>query len=492
MEGCLRAAARRALAERSLGEYIRQAWHVVEPAVEFTDGWHIDAIAEHLEAISDGTIRNLIINIPPRHMKSLSVGVFWPTWTWTTRPGVQFLVASYAQALAIRDAVKSRRLIQSPWYQERWGSVFALTGDQNQKSRYENDHNGHRISVGVGGMATGDGGDILVADDLLKAQDGHSDAMRTRANEFWSQVMSTRGNDPRTVAKVIIMQRLHERDLTGHVLELMQEGGERYEHLCLPAEYEPRQYTTVIGFEDPREAEGELLWEERFGPEQIADLKATLGDEAVAGQLQQRPAPAGGGIFKRDWWEGKNRYDLTDKQLVTLAVGRWLSFDTALKDSEANDYTAMGVYELAPDYRLRKVSAHWQRLQFPQLAQEIEDQAERWNRDGKLRGVVIEDRGSGTSALQTLRQSAPDWLAELLVGFEPRLSKEGRARQASLWCERGCVLLPYPCDEAGWLLSFCDDFLFKFPNGMFDDPVDEFTQIIIYLEHYLAQGWRGR
>lgn len=485
--------ARRAAAERSLGEFVSQAWHVVEPATQFVPGWHIDAISEHLEAITSGEIRNLIVNIPPRHMKSLLVGVFWPAWTWATRAHIQFLCASYAQALAIRDAVKSRRLIQSPWYQERWGHTFALTGDQNQKMRYENDQAGHRIAAGVGGTATGDGGDILVADDLLKAGDADSDAMRTAANDFWFETMSTRGNDPKTVAKVIIMQRLHERDLTGAVLDRMREGGEHYEHLCLPAEHDKRQYASGIDFEDPRTGEGELLWESQFGADELSTLKASLGKRAAAGQLQQLPAPAGGMIFLSEWWaDGLNRYDAEDKRIQNTVVGRWLSFDTALKDKESNDYTAMGVYELTPDYQLMKRNAWWRRMQFPQLATTIEDEAQRWNFDEKLRGIVVEDKGSGTSALQSVRQSAPDWLAALLIAFNPQGSKEGRGRQASLWCERGCVLLPSPSPSVPWLLSFCDDFLFKFPGGAFDDPVDELTQIVIYLEHYLAEGWRGR
>lgn len=208
--------------------------------------------------------------------------------------------------------------------------------------------------------------------------------------------------------------------------------------------------------------------------------------------MQQRPAPAGGGIFKRDWWEAENRFDPEDEAFWNLCVGRWLSFDTALKDKESNDYTAMGVWELTADYRLALREVWWERLQFPQLAGRIEEEAWRWNRDDKLKGIIIEDKISGTSALQTLRQSAPEWLVGLLVGFEPRGSKEGRARQASLWCERGSVLLPEPSEAAPWLWEFEEDFLFKFPGGAFDDPVDQLTQTVIYLEHFLAQGWRGR
>jgi hypothetical protein len=182
---------------------------VVEPATPFVGGYHVDAIAEHLQAISDGQLQNLIINIPPRHTKSTFVGVLWPAWEWTVNPHLQWLCASYREALAIRDGVKMRRLITSPWYQERWGGLYRLTGDQNEKRRFENDRAGYRVSIGVG-TGTGEGGHRLVLDDPISADQAESDAYREAANDWIDGTFSTRGNDPRTVARVIVMQRLHE------------------------------------------------------------------------------------------------------------------------------------------------------------------------------------------------------------------------------------------------------------------------------------------
>lgn len=484
--------AERALAEKSLRHYIRQAWHVIEPG-RYVHGWHIEAICEHLEAVTAGEIRNLIINVPPRHMKSLAVSVFWPTWVWINQPASQWLVASYSQSLAVRDAVKARRIIQSMWYQDRWGDRFGLASDQNVKTRYENDRGGHRIAIGVGGQATGEGGDYLIADDLLKAQDADSRA-RAAANDFWDTTMSTRGNDPATVRKVVIMQRLHTDDLTGHILHGMKTGeGEHYEVLVLPARYEPQKYVSGIGWEEPREKPGELLWPERFDETTLAELEISIGDRrAVAGQLQQSPTAEGGNIFLQSWWDGKHRYDPADRSVFARNVGRWISIDTALKDRESSDYTAWGVYELSPEYQLLKRDAAWKRLQFPLLVDEVEALAVRWNYDDKLRGILIEDKGSGTSALQTVRQLAPDGVAELLIAFQPQGSKEYRARQASAWCDRGMVLLPEPSEAAPWLHDFCEIFLFDFPAVAHDDPVDEFVQMILYLEHYLAEGWRAQ
>jgi predicted phage terminase large subunit-like protein len=477
-----------------LSAYIREAWHIVEPRRDYVHGWHIDAICEHLTACTRREIKNLIINIPPRHMKSLSVVVFWPTWTWTWAPGSQWLTASYAMELAVRDAVKSRRIIQSPWYQARWGHIFQLSGDQNRKMRYENDQGGHRIASGLKGKSLGEGGDYLIIDDPLKQSEADSDAARETSNDFWDQTMSTRGNDPDTVVKVIIMQRLHNDDLTGHVLEKARKNEMlHYEHLCLPAEYEPRTYASAIDFEDPRDEPDALLWPERFSREALETLKAEIGSEReVAAQLQQRPAPEAGNIFQRTWWaEGRNRWDAESRAASNRCIGRWISFDTALKDDEANDYTAWGVYELWPDYRLAKRDAEWKRLQFPQLASEIEDQARRWNYDGKLKGILIEDKGSGTSALQTLRQGAEEWIARLLVEFNPTGSKVYRARQASVWCDRDMVLLPGPSVSVPWLLEW-EETLYDFPAVTHDDTVDEFSMAIIYLENYLAEGWRAR
>jgi predicted phage terminase large subunit-like protein len=479
------------ICKRSFREYIRGAWKVVEPATPFVDNWHIGIICEYLTAINNGQLRNLIINIPPRCMKSLTVCVFYPTWVWTHSPAKRFLTSSYSIEYAVRDAVKSRRIITSPWYQQRFGDVYRLAGDQNVKSRYENDKTGHRIAVSVGGAATGEGGDIIIVDDPLKAQDAHSDPIRGEANDWWDKTMSTRGNDPKTTVRIVIMQRLHEDDLTGHLVEKMrEEGAEQYEHLVLPMRHELKRFFSTVGLQDPRQESGELLWPERVPEVEVRKLEASLGNDA-AGQLQQRPAPAGGSIFLSEWWDDRNRFDASDGKIKNLVVARWLSFDTALKDKEANDFTAMSTLELLPDYKVL-LRLNWKKkLQFPQLASSIEAEARRWNYDEKLRGIIVEDKGSGTSALQTLSQSAEAGIAKLLIPFQPQGSKEYRARQASLWCDRGCVLLPWPGEDAEWLFDF-EDGLYKFPNAAHDDDTDSFSQGILYLENLLAAGWQAR
>src|SRR3984957_5528142 len=272
-----RAKVDRELATRSFREFVRQAWPIIEPLTPFVSGWHIDAIIAHLEAVTRGQIRNLLINVPPRHMKSILVSVLWPAWEWILHPERRWLYSSYAATLSIRDSVKCRQLIESPWYQRFWGDRYALATDQNTKTRFDNNRSGYRIATSVGGAATGEGGDRIVCDDPHNAQDAESDSVRQATVEWFNVVMSTRVNDPRTAAKVVVMQRCHQQDLSGHLLE---QGG--WEHLCLPAEYEGPGKITSIGFSDPRTIPGELLWKERFGPPEIEDLKRSLGSYAAA------------------------------------------------------------------------------------------------------------------------------------------------------------------------------------------------------------------
>lgn len=283
------------LSSWSLKDFSTQAWPVLEPETAFKDNWHIDAICDHLEAISAGQIRDLVINIPPGCMKSLTVSVFWPAWEWTRTPHLRWLFSSYAADLSTRDAVKCRRLIQSPWYQERWGHVYTLTSDQNVKTRYENDRTGYRISTSVGGLATGERGDRVCADDPHNVKKGESETDRMGVVTWWSEVMSTRKNDPETSVRVVIMQRVHEQDVTAWCLN------HGFEHLCLPMEYDgENRMRTSLKLKDRRKKDGQLLWPERYTKRSVEKLKDELGPYGAASQLQQSPVPRGAGMFKRE------------------------------------------------------------------------------------------------------------------------------------------------------------------------------------------------
>jgi hypothetical protein len=229
------------IARRSLKEFLIQAWEILEPETKFVDGIHMDAICSHLQAVTEGHIRNLVVNVPPGHAKSLLTAVFWPAWVWIDHPESRWLFSSYREPLATRDSVKCRRLIESDWYQERWGTRYQLTGDQNQKNRFENTQTGYRVVVPMF-SGTGERGDYVVVDDPHSVDQAESDGERRRAIEWWNGSMATRLNDFATGHKIVIQQRLHETDLTG---DLLNKGG--HEMLCLPAEFETeRRCSTAI------------------------------------------------------------------------------------------------------------------------------------------------------------------------------------------------------------------------------------------------------
>ena len=264
------------LAERSLWEFTRQMWTWIDPA-PFKDNWHLGCMAEHLEAVNLGQIPFLMINIPPRHMKSIKVAVAWPVWTWIRKPvtrlfgpAVQFLFASYAQNLSIRDSVKCRRLIDNPKFQQRWGDRFRLTTDQNTKGLFENNKKGRRLATSVDSYTTGEGGDIIVVDDPHNVRDKESDVKRQAALDWWDQSLSNRLNDSVTGAFVVIGQRVHHQDLCGHLLD---KGG--WTHLCLPARYESDH--PHVSVHDQRSVDGELLWKSRFPDETLQKLEDDLG-----------------------------------------------------------------------------------------------------------------------------------------------------------------------------------------------------------------------
>jgi len=479
----------RRAASASLYEFVKQSWHVVEPGVPFIPSWHIQEICEHLEAVTGGEIKRLLINIPPRHSKSTIVSVMWPMWEWFTDPAQKFLAASYSGNLSIRDNLKARRLIQSPWYQERWGHMFALAGDQNAKQRFENDKTGYRLATSVGGTATGEGGSRLILDDPHGAQDAQSDTMRESALEWFDMVWSTRLNNPKTDAMVTVMQRLHERDISGHILEDI--GG--WEHIKIPAEWDGVKRQTVLGPYDPRKKIGELICPERFGPEEITRLKQLLGTYGTAGQLQQDPQPAEGGILKVKYFQ----LWPADKPLPQFEYVLQ-SYDCAFTENTSGDPTACSVWAIFTHGGQRNamlIDAWDEHLSYPELrARAIKDWSTEYGgttvKDGIRRArkpdrILVEAKASGQSLLQDLR------LAKVpAVGYNPGMAdKVSRAHQAAPTLELGLLWLPESGKNPGQPVSWAQPFLKqvgKFPVAEHDDYVDTMTQAIIYLKN---DGW---
>lgn len=447
----------RELAERKLVHFIKQAWDILEPNTPYRHGWHVDAVAEHLEAVTAGEIKNLVINVPPGHMKSLETCVFWPAWNWIKEPWLRWIFASYSGDLSTRDSNKMRALVSSPWYCRNWGSRYRVTKDN--ESRVENDKTGLRIATSTGGLGTGERVHRAVHDDLLRANDTHSEAKRKQAEEHL-RAMSTRGVSPEEYSQVLIMQRLHEKDPTGVVLQL---GG--WEHLCLPAEYDPkRSRVTVIGWKDPRKKAGELLWPQMYTKENIDGLKVSLGSYGAAGQLQQLPAPADGGIVLRKWWKFYQQLPERFDHIID-------SWDMAFKDTASSAFVvgqrwgALG----ANRYLIKQVRA--------KMSFTVSTAAVKLLRTPETEAILIEDKANGPAIIDSLKKSVGG-----IIPVEPNGGKEARAHAQSPLVEAGNVYLPDPEIEP-WVTIFIDEWAMA-PNGEYWDQIDAATQALGYMRRY--------
>ena len=443
----------REFCKRSLASFARQAWKVLEPTTQLKWGWALDAICLHLEAVTDGRITRLLMNVPPGTMKSLLTGVIWPAWEWgpAGMPEKRFLSTAHMQTLAIRDNMKCRRLIQSDWYQARWPVM--LTSDQNAKTKFENDSTGFREAMAFTSM-TGARGDRVILDDPLSADDANSDAALLAAELAFLETLPTRINNESS-AIVVIMQRLQERDTSGLILS----KGLPYTHLCLPMRFEAERRCVTPIFTDPRKNEGELLFPERFAEPQVKELERTLGSYATAGQLQQRPVPRGGGLFKRSWFSA----------VKALPVGcRFVrGWDLAATEDSEAAATAGVLMAKAPDGRFIIADVVREQLGPMGVERLMKATAEQDNaKHGSVRGSYPQDPGQAGKA------QAQHIARHVLVGFDYHFSpesgdKETRALPLSAQAEAGNVFLL----EGPWNEAFLTE-VSGFPMGKWKDQVD--------------------
>lgn len=478
-------------AEGSLMAFMRLAFPIIEPGVQFKDNWHLHAIAAHLEAVSAGEINNLIIAIPPGCMKSILVSVAWPAWEWIQKPWLRWFGASYGEDLAIRDAAKCRDILISDWYSERWGSEIQIKRGADQKTKYETIGGGWRMASSVGGRATGEHPDRKIIDDPHNAKQAESDAERQGALDWYDRTISTRGLS-RGARTVLVAQRFHEKDLTGHILA--DHSG--FDYLCIPMEFEQKRKATSIGWVDPRKKAGELLWPEMFPAKTVATLKVVLGSYGSSGQLQQTPSPGEGGILDTkhfQMWPA----DLAVPDLEFVLQ----SYDGAYTEDTQNDPTACTVWGVF-HYRKRRhailLDAWAEHLSYPKLRNRVKNDytseyyANRVDGDHKAKArrpdrVLIEEKSSGISLIQDMR------LAQVpVVAYNPgRADKVARAHLAAPLLEMDVIWIPESRkkESAGQMISWSEAFIRQcklFPQGEHDDYVDTFTQAILYLKN---SGW---
>ena len=446
------------LCKRSFAEFAKKAWHVLEPTTPLKWGWALDAICEHLQAIHDGKIRRLLINVPPGMMKSLLTSVMFPSWEWGAggQPSLRYLSTSHKEALAMRDNIKCRRLIQSPWYQERW--AVQLTGDQNSKGKFENTATGFREAMSFTSL-TGSRGDRVILDDPLSADDVYSNAALLAAERSFTEALPTRVNNENS-AIIVIMQRLAENDTSGIILS--RDLG--YDKLILPIEFESsRRCFTSIGFADPRKKDGDLLFPERFSRKQVDELKKTMGSFAVAGQFQQRPSPLGGDIIKGAWFKRYTKLPQIRYRIVTV--------DTALKEKESNDFQVAQCWGLGADGNLYLIDQMRGRFQAYELRQRVPDfwAKLRADKSSPLRLMYIEDKASGTQLIQDITRTPTMRIP--VKPIQRDRSKLQRVMDVQSYIEAGYVYLPTDAPFVSDFIAECEAFTAN-DSHPHDDQID--------------------
>jgi predicted phage terminase large subunit-like protein len=450
-------------ARLSLRSFVDWAWPILERDKTFLSNWHIDLVCDYLEAVSAGEIRQLVINLPPRYMKSLLVSVFWPCWEWHIKPETRYVFSSYTETLAAHHSLNRRRLIRSRAYR-RFAPSVCLTRDQQAKLEFHNTMGGIMVSTSTGGSITGKGGNRLIIDDPHNPTQVESDAQRQQSIDFYRYTLSTRLDDPKKDAVVVVMQRLHTRDLTAYCLD------QGFIHLCLPALAPNR--TTIVFPRSERSIIRELdepLWPERQGRAELEQQRRILGTYGFAGQYQQEPVPRTGGMFEHSWWKYFDQPPVFDEVVQ--------SWDLSFKDGEGHDYVVglVAGRKGAHVYLLDRVKA---RLNFVDTCRAIKQMVAKYP---QTRTVLIEDAANGPAVVSALHDAIPGILA-----VTPEGGKLSRAAASQAQVEAGQVFLPNPRfpdgrlrPECAWVEDFVDACC-AFPKGDHDDDVDALTQLLVY------------
>jgi len=457
------------LAKRKLSYFVKFAWRIIEPETPLIWNWHLDAVCDHVQAFLEKRLdkRNLIINVPPGSMKSTIISVMSPAWMWLHNPSWRGLFFSGNESIGLRDSMKCRDIIESEWYQQTFQPNWKFEKDQNAKGHYRNTASGFRKAQSAGSRVTGDRADDIFCDDPLDAAEAFSKPARDSIITWWTQAASNRLNDLRTGGRCIIMQRLHEEDLTGYVLKYEPEDWER---LIIRQEYEPNVDKTSLGWSDPRNVEGSLFFPERFPNDVIAIEKRRLGSYGYAGQHQQRPSASEGGLFKRaDWSYYK---PLEPKELgITQIIQGW---DTAFKTGEENDYSACITLGVSQN-RYYILDLWVQKVEYPELKRTVVNQFEKW----KPSLVLIEDKASGQSLIQELRR-------DTRIAIHPyKVDRDKIARANSVTPIHEAKLCYLP-ENTPWVSDFIES-LSAFPTAPHDDDVDAFVMTL----NYASRGGSG-
>lgn len=462
----------------SLQAFVHEAWHLLEPVSTLVWNWHLDLICEYLTLIRDGSfkkadgdLQGIIFNVPPRTMKSLLISVFFPIWVWTTDPSRRFMFVSYSEKLSTQHSIFRRSIIESDWYQREWSSVFTMSRDQNVKSHYENSARGTMFSTGMQATATGMGGDILIFDDPLNPEQAISQVEREAVNLRFDTTFRSRINDPATGVKIIIMQRLHELDLTGHVLA---RESTRWEHVSLPATApEDKTWEFPESKAIKNQKAGELLWSVRLPQSFLDSQRVGMGSWAFNGQYQQTPAPLDGGIVKRQWV----RFYRQMPEKFEFMVQSW---DCTFSGGSDNDFVAGQVWGRSGGKYFMLPYRTYDRLDFGPTMAAIKACHAKFP---QANAVLIEDKANGPAIISELQKEIPG-----VVAVNPEGGKLARAQAtAPLW-ESGSIELPDPqVFGCIWIEDYLHN-ICTFPKAAHDDDVDATSQALIYMRNRLGGG----
>jgi predicted phage terminase large subunit-like protein len=442
-----------AILRTDLSSFIQKVFVTVSPGDEYLHGWHVDAVAWHLQRCLSGEINRLIITMPPRHLKSISASVAFPAYILGQDPKQRIVSVSYSQDLAIKHARDCRAVIESDWYRRTFPRT-RIDRDKNSHSEFATTHRGFRLATSVGGTLTGRGGKIVVLDDVHKPDEAPSESSRNAVIDWFRNTLLSRLDDKARDVIIVVQQRVHERDLVGVLLD---QGG--WTHLNLPAvAEEPQVIPFASNLAQVREVD-DVLHPAREPYDKLMELKSQMGSYVFAAQYQQSPAPLGGGIVKIDWFR---RYDdPPERRLGDIVVQSW---DTASKAAEINDYSVCTTWLVRGNtfYMLHVLR---KRLEYPDLRRCVLE----LRLAHQVDEVLIEDKGSGTQLIQDLQEQRVYPRA-----ITPEGDKLIRMMTQTAPMEAGRVHIPL---SAPWLEDFLDE-LAKFPAARFDDQVDSLSQFL--------------
>jgi predicted phage terminase large subunit-like protein len=453
---------------RDLASFIHRTFQTVSPANVYQPNWHIKAMAWHLQQCQNGMIKRLLITLPPRYLKSICASVAYPAWVLGHDPSKRIICASFSENLASKHAGDCRAVIESDWYRRVFPST-RISRDKNAELNFVTTRHGGRYSTSVGGTLTGRGGSLVIIDDPIKPDEAMSEAKRGVVKEWFDRTLYSRLDSKRDDVIILIMQRLHLEDLAGYVLPK-----EHWTLLNLPAIADAQQRIQIgEGAVHIRKVD-EVLHEERESREVLNEIKRNMGSFAFSAQYQQNPLPPDGEMIKWSWFRFYSQRP--ERAFGDTVVQSW---DTASKAGEASDFSVCTTWMVKGNqYYLLDIVR--EKLLYPDLKRRVIEHARLY----EATSVLIEDKGSGTSLIDDLRQeNADDVVAPIAI--LPEGDKLLRLSAQSAKVEAGQVHLP---KDAIWLSDFKIEVL-QFPRGTHDDQVDSLSQFLNWIERRCGNDW---